>query len=147
MKSHKNTLLIISLVLVTILASSSCKKKNKDEEITNTGWNISKYENFEYNMTYITKISFGGSLSTSKDVEVAAFHNNECRGFTKLIFDESINSYICLMTIYSNSTYGETINLKIYNPDKKKIYSPSKSLIFKSNSSEGSADEIINCED
>ncbi|MDL2262269.1 hypothetical protein LJC11_02065 [Bacteroidales bacterium OttesenSCG-928-I21] len=145
MKAQKN-ILIVSIILLVIIASTSCEKKDDEGDITSTGWFVSNSENFEYNMTYITKIAFKNTISINPEVEVAAFCNDECRGFAKLTLDENSGDYMCLMSIFSNSASGETISIKVYNPEKKKIYDPNKTLAFRSNSSEGDVKEILNCE-
>ena len=96
-------------------------------------------------MTYVTQVAFQGVLSENTNTEVAAFVGNECRGYAKLVRDARLGVYLVHITLYSNSSSGETVVLKAYNPAKKRIYTNCKELTFQSNAGIGSASEILNC--
>jgi hypothetical protein len=114
-------------------------------DVAGTGWTYPDGEDYEYSMTYVTQIAFQGLLSLSEDAEFAAFVDDECRGYAKLIHDAYLNTYLVHLTIYSNRSSGESIVFKAYNPVKKRIYSNCGGLGFQSNSTQGSASGVLNC--
>jgi uncharacterized protein YjdB len=113
--------------------------------VTSTGWAAPAAGNYEHSMTYVAQVAFRGVLSTDTNVEVAAYVNNELRGYAKLVYESGLNAYLVHLTIYSNSAGGETITLKAYNPQKQRIYNDCKTFRFQGNTSLGSASEILNC--
>jgi hypothetical protein len=96
-------------------------------------------------MTYVAQVAFGGELSTDTNVEVAAFVGNDIRGHAKLIYEPQLGAYLVYLTIFSNTSGGETVTLKAYNPSQQSIYNNCKTLTFQGDTSLGSTSEILNC--
>jgi hypothetical protein len=128
-------------VLLAALALFACKKENIEKNVKQTGWQAPVASDYEYNMSYATKVSFKKDvISQNTDTEVAAFCGNECRGWCKL--DEDGIAYFL---IYSNSFSGDAIEIKVYDSSKKRIYNNCNTFVFKANESFGSRNEVIHC--
>ncbi|MDR1974092.1 MAG: hypothetical protein LBQ31_05395 [Bacteroidales bacterium] len=129
-------------ILLMALALFSCEKgKNIEKNVKQTGWKAPIAADYEYNMTYITKVSFKKDvINKNTNTEVAAFCGNECRGWCKL--DGDGGAYLA---IYSNSFSGEAIEIRVYDSEKKRIYSNCNTFVFESNGSAGSINEVIRC--
>jgi hypothetical protein len=136
----------------TATASSSASTTSKELSITvkgnlaASGWVTPASVNYERNMTYMAQVAFDGVPAQNTNVEVAAFSNGEIRGLARLTYEAGIDVYLVHLTIYSNTTSGDQIVLKAYNPDTKMIYDNCKSFAFQSNESLGGIDETLNCE-
>jgi len=96
-------------------------------------------------MTYMSQISFDGKTSRNVLTEIAALVNGECRGKANLVYESGLDIYLFHLTIYSNTASGEDIVFHVFNPDKKKIYKNCGTLTFRSNASEGGADNVLDC--
>jgi hypothetical protein len=131
----------VSILLVAGFALSACEK-DVEKNVKETGWKMPVVYNYEYTMTYITKVSFKKNvINKNTSTEVAAFYGNECRGWCKLD-----GNGVAYLTIYSNVFNGETIEIKVYDSEKKRIYSNCKTFTFTGNESLGSIDEVIHCD-
>jgi hypothetical protein len=111
-----------------------------------SGWSAPANTNYERSMTYVTQIAFDDVPAQNTNVEVAAFSNGEIRGLARLSYEAGLDIYLVHLTIYSNTTSGDPIVLKAYNPDMKMIYDNCKSFTFQSNESLGGTKETMNCE-
>jgi uncharacterized protein YjdB len=115
--------------------------------VTSTGWSAPAASSYEYSMTYVAQVAFGGELSTDTNVEIAAFVGSETapRGHAKLIYESKLGVSLVYLTIFSNTSGGETVTLKAYNPSQQSIYNNCKTFTFQSDTSLGSTSEILNC--
>ena len=128
-------------ILLIMLTLPACKKENVEKNVKQTGWQAPTPSDYEYNMTYITKVSFKKNvINKNINTEVAAFCGNECRGWCKLS-----DNGAAYLAIYGNSFEGDVIEIKVYDSDKKRIYSNCNTFIFKANDILGSKDEVIQC--
>jgi uncharacterized protein YjdB len=128
-------------------ASLTVTVLNEMGSVMATGWSAPSKSDYEYSMTYVAQVAFRDVLSTDTNVEVAAFVGNEARprGHTKLVYEPKLDVYLIYLTIFSNTSGGETIKLKVYNPAKRRIYENNKTFTFHGDTNLGSASEILNC--
>jgi len=79
-------------------------------------WQVSPAD-YEFTMNMIGVLNIRGVESADSSDIIAAFVNNECRGFTQPVYIADLNKYEIFLTVYSNTTTGETIEFKIYDAD------------------------------
>jgi len=111
--------------------------------LTASGWSAPVITDYERSMTYVGQVAFDGVLSTNTNTEIAAFCNGEIRGLARLQYEAGLDLYLVHLMIYSNTTSGETIVLKAYNPDAQLIYDNCKSFTFQNNESLGGKEETL----
>jgi hypothetical protein len=135
----------------TVTASNSVSTTSRELSITvmgnltASGWSAPVITKYERSMTYVSQIAFDDVPAQNTNIEVAAFSNGEIRGLARLSYESGLDVYLVYLTIYSNTTSGDPIVLKVYDPDMKTIYDNCKSFTFQSNESLGGTKETLNC--
>ncbi|GHU86680.1 hypothetical protein FACS1894153_4120 [Bacteroidia bacterium] len=134
---------LLSLILVSAFAIFliACKK----DKITKTNWIAPNYSMYEHSMSFVTQVSLSKKITNNTNVEISAFCGEECRGWTKLVYDDDVQKTLCFLTIYSNIGRGEIIEIKVFDPIKGVIYNNATTLIFESNASMGTSDDVLTC--
>jgi len=69
--------------------------------------------NYQYSMTITGEIVIDQSISTDINDSVFAYVNDECRGKAPLLHIASVDIYIVMLTVFSNSLSGENVVFKI----------------------------------
>jgi len=80
---------------------------------------VSKYQ---YMMNVFGKLSIDGVIATNENTLLAAFVNGDCRGVTNLKYLSNFDITEAMLSIYSNSDQGETIELRIWDASTGKTY-------------------------
>jgi len=78
---------------------------------------------YQYMMNLFGKLSIDGVIATNENTLLAAFVNGECRGVTSLKYLSNFDLTEAMLSIYSNSDQGETIELRIWDANTGKTYS------------------------
>lgn len=77
---------------------------------------------YQYMMNVFGKLSIDGVIATNENTLLAAFVNGECRGVTSLKYLSNFDLTEAMLSIYSNSDQGETIELRIWDASTGKTY-------------------------
>jgi hypothetical protein len=85
-------------------------------------WNVNPSE-YQYSMNIFGKVSINNIISTNEDVIVSAFINGECRGVARLQYLSDFDVTQAMLTIYSNYTNDDVIELKVWDASTGMIYS------------------------
>jgi len=93
---------------------------------------------YTYTMTMTAKLYIEGVASTDVNDLFGAFVGSECRGVAHPSYFPPTNSYIVLMTIYSNSS-GETMTFKAWDNSVGKILNISETITFQPDANIGNA--------
>lgn len=78
-------------------------------------------DDFELSMSIVGKIKIDGTLSSDSYDIVAAFSHEEVRGSARLVYNEPYQEYFAFLTVYSNSSFGDTIDFRIWDASQGKI--------------------------
>lgn len=78
------------------------------------GWEVNPFD-YQYSMNVTAEISVLDDVSDDIYDRVGAFIDDELRGFANVIYDETIESYLAYLTVYSNVFTGETVNFHIWD--------------------------------
>lgn len=78
-------------------------------------------DDFELSMSIVGKIKIDGTLSSDPYDIVAAFSDEEVRGSARLVYNEPYQEYFAFLTVYSNSSFGDTIDFRIWDASQGKI--------------------------
>jgi hypothetical protein len=129
-------------IMFALFSLFSCKKdKDIEKNVKQTGWHAPVASDYEYNMTYVTKVSFKKDvINKNTNTEVAAFCGGECRGWCKLDGEG-----VAYLAIYSNIFSGEAIEIRVYDSEKKRVYGNRGTFVFTANESLGGMSEVIKC--
>jgi hypothetical protein len=76
---------------------------------------------YSYSTNIVGRIKVDGIFSADMYDRIGAFHKDEVRGVTNLVYDPSYNQYYLYLTIYSNTASGEDIEFRIWDASKGKI--------------------------
>ncbi len=76
---------------------------------------------FDYSMNVVGRVKLDGFFSADPFNKVAAFHNDELRGFADLVYDSTYKEYFVFLTIYSNSTSGEELSFKVWDANQGRL--------------------------
>lgn len=120
------------LILVCLLLSAA------GALAANNRWSVEPHA-YQYDMTAYVTLSGGAQLS---GYEVAAFHDNECRGVAKLL-TASDGTQVFQLRIYSNEAEGEEISFRVYNTAKGKELLAAETVTFHSQAMEGTPSEPL----
>lgn len=78
---------------------------------------------FEFSMNVIGQISIDGSISRDENNLLGVFVNDECRGIAKLTYVNSYDNYQAFLTIYSDVSFGEQMEFRVWEHDKGIVHS------------------------
>ena len=123
----------ISILVITLLFFSfeNLLKAQSD-------WELNPHE-FEYSMNITGKVAIDGYFSVDENDMVAAFVDGECRGITKLKYEDFIDEYFIYLMIYGNTPL-EKLTFKIFDASSNKIVNTKDTIDFVINQSIGSID-------
>lgn len=68
---------------------------------------------FSMNMTL--ELAIKGTASEDVYDRIWAFSGDECRGFTNIVYDETMDRYLAYLTVYSNTYSGEDIQFHVWD--------------------------------
>lgn len=85
----------------------------------NTRWKTDP-KAYSQNMTIIAAVNLQGNNIKSDDFELGAFHNDECRGTTRLKYVEGFGNYMAFLTVYG--TEGECIQFRLLDHSNDAVY-------------------------
>jgi len=104
---------------------------------------------YQYMMNVFGKLSINGVIATNENTMLAAFVNGECRGVTSLKYLSSFDLTEAMLSIYSNSDQGETIELRIWDASTGKTYTnvtPAYTFVSDKVYGTPKAPELISCD-
>lgn len=84
-------------------------------------WEVSP-EDFQHSMSIIAQLKMEGKLSRDPDDVVAAFVDGEIRGIAKLRYISEFDNYQAYLSIYSNVTSGEALELRAWNASEGRLH-------------------------
>jgi hypothetical protein len=70
--------------------------------------------NYQHSMTFTAFLSVNGTTLTAANDKVAAFIDDEVRGFANVTYNETNDKYVVYLTVFSN-TNNKTISFKVYD--------------------------------
>lgn len=76
---------------------------------------------YEYNMSIIGTLNINGIVSTNPEDKIAAVVNGEIRGVASLQYISQYDMYQFYLDVYSNESYGDSIEFKVWNASEGKI--------------------------
>jgi hypothetical protein len=85
-------------------------------------WKINPTD-FEFSMNVIGQISIDNVISRDENNLLGVFVNNECRGFAKLTYVSSYDNYQSFLAIYSNVSFGEELEFRVWEHEKGIVHS------------------------
>jgi len=97
------------------------------------------YHQYEFNGTMTAKVILDGVTKGTVYDSVYAFVNNEIRGIGSGEVYPPTQTFVFLLTVYSNVTKGETVSFKYYDSAKKKYYPCNETVPFTSDMRVGTA--------
>lgn len=77
-------------------------------------WKVSARD-FQYSMNVVGQVEIQGFVSRDVNDLVAAFVNNEIRGVTNVTYVEEVDAYLAYLTVYSNVTADEEVELRVWD--------------------------------
>ena len=89
------------------------------------------YHQFEHNGTIHARIIMDGVSKGSLMDSLYAYVDDELRGVNEGLFFPGNETWIFILTVYTNSTRPETVKFKYYNAENKKYYDCDETVIFK----------------
>lgn len=92
---------------------------------------------YNYSMTATSVANVACVELTNDNTKIAAFVGNECRGVVQTNTQNN-GRHLGFLLIYSNSTSGEKVKFKIYDPITDAVYDSKDSLYFQNNATVGS---------
>lgn len=97
--------------------------------------------NFEYSMGIIGMLEIKDVISNDEEDILAAFVNGELRGSQHVEYLEELDRYLVFMDVYSNSTFGDSLEFKIWDAGSGVVYSEvtPHDILFETNGIVGSA--------
>ncbi len=96
-------------------------------------------QDYEFSMNITGKVNTDGNFSVDENDMVAAFANDECRGFAKLTYENFENGYFIYLMVYSNSPMEE-LTFKIFDASENEIIATIDTVNFVINNIMGSLD-------
>ena len=78
------------------------------------GWEINPFD-YQYSMNVTAQISVLGDVSDDIFDRVGTFVDGELRGYTNLVYDETMENYLVYLTVYSNQFTGEEVEFHIWD--------------------------------
>lgn len=99
--------------------SNGSKNAGISVSTPNTRWKTSP-KTYAQNMTVIATVRLQGKDIQSDDFEIGAFHNDECRGTTRLKYVEGYGNYMAFLTVYG--TEGETLQFRLLDHSNDAVY-------------------------
>jgi len=103
-------------------------------------WQVNPAD-YEFTMNMIGILNIRGVESADTLDIIAAFVNNECRGFAQPIYVPEMNRYQVFLTIYSNSSTGEAITYKLYDANRDEIIDADVTTTFSADDLTGSVQQ------
>jgi hypothetical protein len=76
---------------------------------------------FTESMTIIGKVKLNGKFTDDPYDKVVAYVDGEVRGIAPILFDEDLNEYYILLSVYSNSVSGDTVVFYIWDASDGKL--------------------------
>lgn len=102
-----------------------------------SGWSVNPAD-YQYNMTLTASALIDCQTSLGANDELGVFDGNVCRGHIN--FGTTVdNQQLAYLVIYSNTSSGETLSLKIYKDSNGAVIDLLESISFVENASIGSA--------
>ncbi len=77
---------------------------------------------YEYNMALVAEQRFDSKSPLDSLDRMAAFVGDECRGTARPVFVEGLNRYVVFLTLFSNETDGEELDLKLLESETGIVY-------------------------
>jgi hypothetical protein len=96
---------------------------------TEPGWSVNRH-GYQYNMTVIAALNVEGDECRNEDDIIGAFVDGECRGLAQPIYLSTINRYVGLLMIYSNSVAGERVEFQAFVPEARAVYNVAEAISF-----------------
>lgn len=112
---------------------TSAKANSRD----NNYW-VSAKSQYANNMTMIAMLSVDNEI-VKGDYEIAAFANGECRGSARPIYNEHLDAYVLLLTVYGDEV--EELTFKYYDVNYETEYELSNRINYSNDAVVGSIDE------
>ncbi len=102
-------------------------------------WELNPHD-YEYSMTVTGKITTDGHFAGDENDVIAAFVDDECRGFTSVKYEDFMGEYFVYLMIYSNDPAGD-ITFKIFDNSENLVVSTKDTITFGINRIVGSLDD------
>tara|TARA_Y100001954_G_scaffold237170_1_gene300024 strand:- start:1206 stop:10910 length:9705 start_codon:yes stop_codon:yes gene_type:complete len=104
-------------------------------------------EDFQYDMSFIGKVSVDNVRSRDDLDILIAYVNDEPRGYASPTYIEDYDAFFVFLTVYSNSQFGEEISFRLWDASEGKIQSNvtlnlSESVDFYDGSIQGSMQSL-----
>ena len=94
----------------------------------NPNWSVNASD-FQYSMTFTTRLSVNGEYLTSTNDQVAAFVDGQIRGVANVQYVASKNKYIAFLSVFANTT-NETLQFKVYDSTQNLVVSIENTIPF-----------------
>ena len=91
-------------------------------------WSVNASD-FQYSMTFTTRLSVNGEYLTSTNDQVAAFVDGQIRGVANVQYVASKNKYIAFLSVFANAT-NETLQFKVYDSTQNLVVSIENTIPF-----------------
>lgn len=101
-------------------------------------------EDYQYAMSVVGQLEIDGVISRNPDNAIVVLVGEETRGITKLAYVEGLDAYYLFLSIYSNQSHGESLDLRVWNSQTGRVHANLvPTLVFENDRVHGSFDSPV----
>lgn len=75
-------------------------------------------KNYQFSMNIIADLEIKGVKSTDRYDQIAMYHGDQVRGVANIQYVKSLDTYLAFIDVYSNTTGGEALEIRVWDDDK-----------------------------
>ncbi len=107
-------------------------------------WDVNPSD-YKYSMSVFGQMRFNNIFSDDENDILAAFNGAECVGVAQSQYNENVDMWYTMLTIYSNAAQGKALTFRMWDASTGITYqaTPSKEIVFRNNAIEGTPDRPI----
>lgn len=116
-----------------LMSGQVAKQRNKEMELPEAPWDTVQWREFEHSMTVIALIENNEEWGINDPMDaVVVMKDGEIRGFARPEYVEVLDAWRLMMTVFSNESTGESLELKFWDADMDITYSGEDNIAFNS---------------
>ena len=107
-------------------------------------WDVNPSD-YKYSMSVFGQMRFNNIFSDDENDILAAFNGAECVGVAQSQYNENVDMWYTMLTIYSNAAQDKALTFRMWDASTGITYqaTPSKEIVFRNNAIEGTPDRPI----